>query len=123
MRGSGELEREIMSAIWQTGTPLTGHDVLAALDATHNTAYTTVVTVLERLRDKGMLTRFRDGRSYRYQAAVTDEEYAASLMSQVLDGSSNRSAALLRFAGTLDDAEVTALRAALEASRSAGDAP
>ena len=121
MRGSGELEREIMHAIWQAATPITGHDVIAVLDATHNTAYTTVVTVLERLRDKGMLTRFRDGRSYRYQAVVADEEYAASLMNQVLNGSSNRSGALLRFAGTLDEAEVAALRAALAANRSADD--
>jgi len=79
-------------------------------------AYTTVVTVLERLRAKDMLTRRPDGRAYRYQAVVQGDQHVANLMTQVLDTSSDRTAALLRFADTLEPGEVAELRAALDAA-------
>lgn len=113
MRASGDLERQIMQIIWQATAPQSGHEIAAQLDGAKN-AYTTVITVIERLRSKGLLTRFRDGRSYRYQATIDGEQHAANLMTQVLDATSNRSATLLRFADTLSPHEAAQLRAALE---------
>ena len=115
MRSFGHLERDVMRVIWRAAEPVTGHDIAAMLPSGRDIAYTTLITVVDRLRDKRLLTRFRDGRSFRYQAAVTEEEYAAGLMAQALDSSDDRSKALLRFAGQLDPTEAAALRAALAA--------
>ena len=112
MRNFGELESEIMRAVWRASGPVTGHDI--AEEIGRQLAYTTVITVVERLRGKGVLSRFRDGRAYRYQATLSSEEYAALLMGQVLSAAENPSGTLLRFAGDLDAAEAAALRAALD---------
>lgn len=113
VRSFGRLERDIMRAIWRAGQPVTGHEVAAQLNPGREIAYTTLITVIDRLRDKGLLTRFRDGRSFRYEPVVPEDEYAAGLMAQVLDATHDRPRALLRFAGQLDPAEADALRVAL----------
>jgi len=116
VRTFGELESEIMRAVWRADKPVTGHDIADGIGNERQLAYTTVITVIERLRVKGVLTRSRDGRSYRYQATVSSEEYAALLMGQVLSSAENPSGTLLRFAGDLDPAEAAALRVALDAT-------
>ena len=122
MRSFGELESEIMRVVWRADGAVTGHEIAESLSNDRQLAYTTVITVVDRLRNKGVLTRFRDGRSYRYEARLSGEEYAATLMGQVLSTADNRSGALLRFAGDLDPAEAAQLRAALDAVESADDA-
>lgn len=114
MRSFGPLEREVMKIVWAATSPVSGQEVADQLALSRPIAYTTVLTVLDRLREKGALTRHREGRIYRYEAAVTEVEYAASLMTQALDQSSNRSDALLHFAGQLSDEETASLRAALD---------
>lgn len=114
MRSFGPLEREIMQVIWQARTPVNGHEIAAVLPRSRGIAYTTLITVLERLREKGLLTRGRDGRSYRYAAAISEDEYAAALMVQVLESSLDRTGALLRFGGQLGAGDAAALREALE---------
>jgi predicted transcriptional regulator len=49
--------------------------VLAKLneDRSQALAYTTVMTVMARLADKGILTRRSEGRGYAYEAAAPDE--------------------------------------------------
>lgn len=123
MRSFGHLERDVMRVIWRATEPITGHDIAAQLPTGRDIAYTTLITVVERLRDKGLLTRFRDGRAFRYQAAVTEEQYAADLMTQALNASDDRSKALLHFAGRLDPDEAAALRAALAATSEDGTPP
>lgn len=111
-----------MRVIWRAGRPVTGHEVASQLDPGRDIAYTTAITVIDRLRDKGLLTRFREGRSFRYESVVPEHEYAAGLMAQVLDATQDRSRALLRFAGQLDPAEADALRAALGRTEDTGNA-
>ncbi|MFD5748140.1 BlaI/MecI/CopY family transcriptional regulator [Streptomyces sp. NPDC127033] len=113
MRAFGELESEIMRVVWQRAEPVTVHTLTDALNGPRTLAYTTVMTVTERLREKGWLTRRKEGRSYRYSAARSADEYTAELMGQVLDSSTDRAGALLRFAGRLDPQEAAALREAL----------
>lgn len=119
MRTFGPLEHDVMAVVWSAGSAVSGHEVAAKLAEGRTIAYTTVLTVLDRLREKGMVTRFREGRIYRYEAAVREEEYAASLMTQALDRSANRSGALLHFAGQLTEDEAASLRAALGVARAA----
>ncbi len=74
--GLGTLEREVMDAVWRLG-PATVHDVRAALD--DRVAYTTVMTVLDRLFRKGVLEREREGRAYVYSAAASPDQLQSTL--------------------------------------------
>ena len=62
----GELQTQIMTAIWrlQDGTV---EQVRQALPAHHQGAYNTVQTVLNRLAERGLLSRRREGRTSRLQ--------------------------------------------------------
>jgi predicted transcriptional regulator len=115
----GELERAVMEQVWAAAAEGRGtvsvrevHDALAA----HRTiAYTTVMTVMGRLADAGLLTKERAHRAHRYAAAGTLHELTADTMREQLRGMAgqDRRAALLHF---LDDAtadELDDLRAAL----------
>jgi predicted transcriptional regulator len=64
-----------MEAVWAAGRPLAVRDVLEALNRGRDDplAYTTVMTVLSRLAEKGVLHRRLEGRAYLYEAAATDE--------------------------------------------------
>ncbi|WP_280909261.1 BlaI/MecI/CopY family transcriptional regulator [Streptomyces sp. SAI-090] len=114
MRGLGELEAEIMSVMWRSAGPLAVRDLTEELNATRPLAYTTVMTVTERLRQKGWLDRGKQGRAYLYSAARSADDYTADLMGQALDASRDRGSALARFAGRLDAGDVATLREALE---------
>jgi predicted transcriptional regulator len=109
----GELERAVMDVLWDRGTPLTVREVAEAL---HNRelAYTTVMTVLDRLAGKEMVERERAGRAWSYRPAASREAYIAQLMLDALDLSSSRDAALVRFARSVSGTEAEVLRAALD---------
>lgn len=113
MRSFGALEARIMAVFWSHPVPMTVRGVVEQLAAERAVAYTTAITVVERLRAKGWLRRERAGRAYLYSTTCGEHEYAARLMGMALDDSGDRSAALLSFAGQLDDSEARALREAL----------
>lgn len=70
----GPLEAEVMKIIWKSGGPITVRELLYKLNKARKPelAYTTAMTVMSRLVDKGALTRRREGRGYVYEAAVDD---------------------------------------------------
>jgi len=109
----GELERKVMEVLWaDPGASATVRQVAADLPGY---AYTTVLTVLDRLQHKGLVTRTKDGRAFRYAAASSREEYTADLMREALGAATDRDAVLVRFAETVSPAEAAILRRALEA--------
>ncbi|MEH3033746.1 MAG: BlaI/MecI/CopY family transcriptional regulator [Aeromicrobium erythreum] len=122
----GELERSVMNVLWDATSALSVRDVQDAL-GDRDLAYTTVMTVLDRLGAKDMVERERDGRAYRYRAARSREEATSEALNDALDASGDRTSALLHFARTVDPAEAAALRAALAeveaADRSGPDGP
>lgn len=63
-----------MRAVWQAPGPVSVRDLVEKLNArrARGLAYTTVMTVMSRLGEKGILTRRRQGRGYVYEAAVED---------------------------------------------------
>jgi len=71
-----ELERKVMVEMWERETA-TVRDVLGAVNARggRQLAYTTIMTILVRLHDKGILERDRDGRTYVYRARYSREQY------------------------------------------------
>lgn len=70
----GPLEAEVMAVLWSRGKPMRVREVRADVNAARETplAYTTVMTVLARLAEKGILSRVREGRGYRYEPLVGD---------------------------------------------------
>ncbi len=80
----GPLESEIMDVVWDAGE-VTVRDVHRALNESRPIAYTTVMTTLGRLTDKGLLRRVEDQPAHRYSALVSREEYASSTVKSVVD--------------------------------------
>jgi predicted transcriptional regulator len=70
----GPLESEVMDAIWRAGRPVAVREVVDDLNGSRSEplAYTTVMTVMSRLSDKGVLIRRKSGRSYIYEASAPD---------------------------------------------------
>lgn len=109
----GELERAVMAQLWSAEAPLTVRDVHDRLE--RELAYTTVMTVLGRLAKKGLVRQERDGKAYRYAAASSRDQMAASLMLDALgDVGADRTAALVAFVDQVGPQEVEALRRALD---------
>jgi predicted transcriptional regulator len=76
----GSLEQRVMSHLWHVG-PATVGEVRDALNAaaTRQLAYTTVMTILVRLDEKGYVSRTREGRLFRYTAAFAEDDLAAEI--------------------------------------------
>ena len=56
----GELERAVMDHLWSSGDPQTVRQVHEALSARRDLAYTTIMTVLQRLAKKNLVVQHRD---------------------------------------------------------------
>lgn len=112
MKQLGDLERAVMDVVWSAAAPISVRDVLARL-GDRRPAYTTVMTVLDRLARKGVVTRELAGKAWLYTASLSREEFIARLMLGVLDQAGSRDAALVHFARSVSADEAEALRAAL----------
>jgi len=103
-----------MEQLWAApSAALTVREVHERLATTRELAYTTVMTVLDRLAKKQLTERERDGKAWRYRAAAPREELAADLMRDALDQAGDRREALVRFVGQVSDEEAALLREAL----------
>lgn len=78
----GELELEILDRLWEK-TPATVKDIHEELQRKRDIAYTTVMTVMSRLADKGVLRRSQEGRTYIYSALFSRNEIAFSFIDRV----------------------------------------
>ncbi len=114
VRARGQLEAAILEALRQDDQrPVAAREVVDRLPQP-TPAITTVLTVLDRLRAKGLVERSGDrGPGYRYRATSSREEQLVDAMLTSLGGVRDRQSALLRFAGELDDEDAAVLRAAL----------
>lgn len=79
----GELELAIMRVAWSRKS-VTVRDVVAVLNKKRPLAYTTVMTVMSRLAEKGLLVAEKGGKTYTYHAAHTREEFEARAAGQVV---------------------------------------
>lgn len=112
----GELEAAVMDVLWDRGGWLTPGEVHEALKRNPPLAYTTVMTILFRLWQKGRLDRQRDGRAFAYTPVQTKAEHAAARMAEVLVGVEDRSAALNHFLAALELADRAQLRRLLKSA-------
>src|SRR6266536_5011784 len=128
----GQLERAVMETLWDlTASPpgggsagaadATARQVAGRLGTSRSLAYTTVLTVLDRLERKGLVRRLREGRAHRYAPVASREVYAAELMLDALGRASDRDAALVRFVGAVSPEEAEVLRRALLGPEGSGE--
>ncbi|MEU7434428.1 BlaI/MecI/CopY family transcriptional regulator [Streptomyces sioyaensis] len=112
-RRLGDLEDAVMTRVWEWNRPVTVREVLEDLQKERSIAYTTVMTVLDNLHQKGWVRREAEGRAYRYEAVSTRAAYAAALMNEAWSASDNPAAALVAFFGMMSPEQRQALRDAV----------
>ncbi|MBP1468653.1 BlaI/MecI/CopY family transcriptional regulator [Candidatus Chloroploca sp. M-50] len=81
----GPLETDIMQIVWQEDRSTVKH-VHRSLSQNREIAYTTVMTTMSRLAEKGVLNRHREGLAYVYSPAITEDDFVQMVVHQVLDG-------------------------------------
>ena len=125
----GDLERSVMETLWDAGDGwLTVREVHDRLSRSREIAYTTVMTVLDRMTRKQIVERERTGRAWRYRPTQSRGEMTAEVMRQALGefaaeaNARERTAALVAFVGEASPADREALREALAALERRGGA-
>ncbi len=104
----GDLQAEVMEAVWKLGEAKV-EDVRAQQPARRRSAYNTVQTVMNRLVERGLLERSRQGNAYLYRPRYEEADYLARSIGERLAGASDqaRRKALVSLVGELqtDDLE------------------
>ncbi len=81
----GDLEKGIMEYLWKHGkAPV--KDVYEFLSSEKKIAYTTVITVMNRLLDKNILKREKSGKVYIFEPIVDKDEYKEFISEKVIRG-------------------------------------
>lgn len=82
----GALETTVLEALSRAAQALSVRDVLARLPRKAELAYTTVLTVLDRLHDKGVVRREKRGRAFFYEPVVTSDQWRGERAAKLLAG-------------------------------------
>src|SRR6476660_6600181 len=106
----GELQTQIMTAVWKLEEG-TVEQIRRALPLANQGAYNTVQTVLNRLADRGLLERRREGHVIVYAPALSEAEYLSRSMEHTLRGASSeaRQVAIAQLIGSLPRDEAAEL--------------
>ena len=96
----GHLEQDILEALWKRGEA-SGREVFE--EVSRDIAITTVLTVLERLVNKGLLEKRRGQEVNLFRCAYTREELAKKLSDEVFRGILGLSASAAAFVDILAD--------------------
>ena len=86
----GETEMEVLQHVWQL-RQATVAQVHERILQSRKVAYTTIMTVMKKLSDKGYLAYEKDGATYVYQPAKSEQEVQQSLLSNLVDKAFNGS--------------------------------
>jgi predicted transcriptional regulator len=123
-RPPGALESSVVRILWDADHPLSAAGVCRAFPGGGaRPAITTVLTVLQRLEAKRRVTRsVSSGGTLVFTARESESGHVAETMLAALLATQDRSAVLLRFAGSLDAGDVDVLRRALGEQDSPGTA-
>lgn len=111
-RPTGQLEAAVLEFLWAVGEPSTPGQVHQSIAP--DLAYTTVMTVLNRLHKKGAAERERRGRAFVYWPSAVEAKHRADQMRDQLDAAVDRNAVLSSFVDALTHAEVDELRRILD---------
>lgn len=112
-----------MEIVWASGPgDFSVSDVHDKLSGERNIAYTTVMTTVGRLHDKGLLERERDGKRYLYRPVMDQDEFLRAMARDVLGslfdaGLEGAEALLLERVAEADGADLDRLEALIHARR------
>ena len=107
-----------MNTLWDSDDWLTPRDVQDRVATPRQPlAYTTVMTILVRLFEKGMVERRSAGRAYEYWPVATRDQWAADRMHAIWAEAGDPSVALNRFVESIDSVQARQLRRALDARK------
>jgi predicted transcriptional regulator len=82
----GDLEQAVMREVWDSASQgVLGGEVHEVIATVRPIAITTVLTTLDRLRDKGIVRREREGKAYRYWSAISEDDLQQRIVGGVLD--------------------------------------
>ena len=81
----GDLEADIMKIVWKANKA-TVRDVYEQLRLERSLAYTTVMTIMGRLAEKGLLDKEPVGNAYVYTPTISEPDFIKRVVSEVLDG-------------------------------------
>lgn len=116
----GELQRAVMEVVWRLGQASV-HDVLKQLGRRKKLAYTTVLTVLQKLEKAGWIEHRAEGKSYVYTPARSRDEAGAGsvrgFLKRVFEGDAVAMFQHLIHESELSDAELSELRAMIDEKR------
>lgn len=80
----GDLELAVMEVLWRNDGPASVRGVHERLRGDRGVAYTTVMTVLDRLSKKGVVERELDGRAWLYRPARTRVDLYVAAIDELL---------------------------------------
>ncbi len=110
-------ELEVLNILWEQG-PSTVRDVMECLNPNRPRGYTTVMSLLNVMFEKGLLTRKQEGRAFRYAARAQREKtlrrMVGDLLGRAFNGSSSTLVAHLLEQASPDEEEMAAIRSAIE---------
>ena len=96
----GSLERAVMQVVW-TRREISVRDACAEFDTV---AYTTLMTTMDRLYKKGLLTRRKEGRAFMYSAAASRTEIEGAVATELVQSLLRREGEPLPVLSSLVDA-------------------
>jgi len=112
-RKQGELEASVLGCLWDRPDGLSSQQILAML-GDESLAITTVLTVLSRLTDKGLVEKHAgEGRTLMFKAATTREQHTAELLLSAMENA-NPAMVFSHFASGLTKEQLAKLRQALD---------
>lgn len=82
----GDLEARVVRAVWRIGRPAPARAVHEQVAREHEVAVHTVITVLNKLVDKGLLARGKRGDLLHYEARMSEDEFRAWASRRVVEG-------------------------------------
>lgn len=118
----GSLEERLMDILWGATDGLTVRDVCGKLGGQPTLAYTTVMTTLDRLHKKGLLSREREGSAFRYVPAMSRDAYRRKIVEETVSRLMTESAdpvlaAFVDVAVTIDEANLERLQRLIDARK------
>ncbi len=117
MNALGDLEIDIMGIVWGL-EEATVKDVFGEMYARRKLAYTTIMTVMNRLAEKGILAQDRTTVPYVYHPLVARDEMATSMVGEVVDrlmeGSAGSMISFLVGRGDISTSEIDELKDLIE---------
>jgi len=118
-----ELELQILKVLWQQG-PLPVREVREGLAPARELAYTSVITIMNIMMDKGYLARRKVGPSYVYRPRVTEKATTRRMLKDLVNRAFNGSAAAVMVnlleSADLDRAEIDRIRELLDGKSGEG---